>query len=556
MAEIEKYEKIFVNVGRLLQMKPKCPAWVHDAVFYEIYPQTFYDFDGDGIGDIPGITVKLDYVKSLGVSAVWLNPCYVSPFRDAGYDVADYYRVAPRYGTNEDMKKLFAEAKKRDLRVILDFVPGHTSIDHPWFRESCKPERNKYTNWYIWTDNTWDMGGGEFAGKFIHGWCERNGNFLTNFFWSQPALNFGFGKPDPDKAWQLPTDHPDILALRKEIKGILRFWLDMGASGFRVDMAGSIIRRDPGGREAAKFWREVRAMLEADYPDAFLVSEWSWPKAALRAGFHADFLHWVESYQDLFRKESRRALNGLSEGQSYFDAEGRGDISRFLECYLDQLDATRSKGYISIPVGNHDLSRINIARSHEELEIIYAFLFTMPGVPFFYYGDEIGMRHLDGLPNKEGAYRPRSGARTPMQWTAGKNAGFSSAPPDKLYLPVDSAPGAPSVEEQEKNPCSLLNRVRHLIRLRRFEKGLAAYADFIPLYAKRKKYPFIYMRSNGRARVLVALNPSRSPSEARLKLSGMGREPEMLAGWGTELAFGPGTVSIAMEGRSYGMFRV
>jgi len=134
---------------------PKCPDWVHNAVFYQIYPQTYYDSNGDGIGDLNGIIQKLDYIKSLGVDAIWLNPFFESPFRDAGYDISDYYKVAPRYGTNEDAKRMFEEAHKRGLKIIFYWVISYTSIDHPWFKESAKQEPNKYSNWYIWTDNTW-----------------------------------------------------------------------------------------------------------------------------------------------------------------------------------------------------------------------------------------------------------------------------------------------------------------------------------------------------------------------------------------------------------------
>jgi maltose alpha-D-glucosyltransferase/alpha-amylase len=197
---------------------PDAPSWVADAVFYQIYPQTYYDSNGDGIGDLNGIIQKLDYIKSLGVTAIWLNPFFDSPFNDAGYDTRDYYKVAPRYGTNEDAKRLFQEAHKRGLKVIFDYVITYTAIDHPWFVESCKGTPNKYTNWYVWNDNVWKMEEGEFANRFIQGYGQRNGNFMRNFYWSEPALNFGFGKPDSSKAWQLPTNHPDVLALREELK--------------------------------------------------------------------------------------------------------------------------------------------------------------------------------------------------------------------------------------------------------------------------------------------------------------------------------------------------
>jgi hypothetical protein len=193
------------NTGRftgiiLLLISTICPVlravaprtdWVRSGVFYEIYPQTFMDSNGDGIGDLKGITGKLQYVKSLGVTAIWLNPFYESSFRDAGYDVTDYYSVAKRYGTNQDARELFLECHRQGLKVIIDFVPGHTSIDHPWFKESAKPGRNKYTNWYVWTSGTWFSGVDRNQYTFIQGYSERDGCYLTNFFWHQPALNYG-----------------------------------------------------------------------------------------------------------------------------------------------------------------------------------------------------------------------------------------------------------------------------------------------------------------------------------------------------------------------------
>ena len=175
---------------------PDCPGWLHHAVFYQIYPQTFYDSDADGIGDLQGITEKLDYVKSLGADGIWINPFFKSPFHDAGYDISDYYSVGPRYGTNEDARCLFDEADQRGLKILFDYVISYTSIDHPWFQESAKQEKNKYSNWYIWTDNMWINPPDAYKDSFIKGYSRRNGQFMRNFYWSQPALNFGFAKPE------------------------------------------------------------------------------------------------------------------------------------------------------------------------------------------------------------------------------------------------------------------------------------------------------------------------------------------------------------------------
>ena len=548
---------------------PKVPEWAKNAVFYQIYPQTFCDSDGDGIGDIQGIISKLDYVKSLGVDAIWFNPFFDSPFQDAGYDIRDYYKIAPRYGTNEDARQIFAEAHKRGMPVIFDYVVSYTSMEHPWFQASAQQEKNKYSNYYIWTDNIWVDPPREFAASFIKGYGMRNGQYMRNFYYCQPALNFGFTNPDPKQKWQLPVDHPDVLAMREDLKNVLRFWMDMGADGFRADMAGALCKttRTFGNEQffntnenATKlFWREIRRLLEAEYPDGFMVAEWSGPSEALDDCFHVDFFHWFNGYNDLFQKESWRILNGVSEGHSYFDAEGLGNITDFLASYMAQYEQTKGKGYISLPLGNHDNARLGNKRSAKDLEIIYAFGFTMPGVPFIYYGNEIGMKQLPTTwPQVEGAYQPRNGARTPMQWTPGKNLGFSTADPSKLYLPVDPAADAPNVADQEADPNSLLNRTRALIALRHSEPALANYAEFVPIYAEKNTYPFVYARAAGKDVVLVMLNPRAEASQATFNVNVPFKKTKLLAGdkFDVKRDKKTGNVTIDMPGQSYAIVKL
>ena len=174
----------------------KCPEWLEKAVFYQIYPQSFKDSNGDGIGDFGGIMEKLDYIRELGCTALWLNPCFMSPFMDGGYDISDYFRTAPRYGTNEDLKRLFEEVHRRGMHILLDLVPGHTSVEHPWFKESCRAEKNAFTDRYVWTDSIWEEPEG---GSCIRGISERDGSCVVNYFSHQPALNYGYYKPVPAK---------------------------------------------------------------------------------------------------------------------------------------------------------------------------------------------------------------------------------------------------------------------------------------------------------------------------------------------------------------------
>ncbi len=536
-------------------MKFTIPQWLRNAVFYEIYPQSFYDTNGDGIGDLPGIIQKLDYIQSLGVNAVWLNPCFTSPFQDAGYDVADFYQVAPRYGTNADLKRLFREAGRRGIRICLDLVAGHTSIDHPWFRESCRATPNRYSNWFIWTSH-WGQGGGQL--RTINGYAERDGNYVINFFYCQPALNYGFAQPDPKQPWQLSVKHPDVQALRAEMKKIMRYWLDLGCAGFRVDMASSLVKLDKGFKETSRWWHEVRGMFEKDYPEAVLIAEWSNPSYAVPAGFHVDFMvHFGEpGYTKLFRAEPERIPNSpFTGGRSFFDRKGGGDAATFAQEVAAHLRKLRGRGYLSVPTGNHDIGRIAQGRNQRDLETAYAAIFSLPGVPFLYYGDEIGQDFVTGLASKEGGYN-RTGARTPMQWDASRNAGFSTAPAKALYLPIQPERDRPTVAAQEKDSGSLLNCTRRLIALRRQTPALDNDGGFTPLYAQPECYPLVYLRTSGRDKIVVAVNPAGKPAEASFAVKGAKEVKETLLARGAELVRAGGKFKVKLAGASYGWFRV
>ena len=470
------------------------PKWLNDAVFYEIYPQSFYDTNGDGIGDIPGIIEKLDYIKDLGCNALWINPCYDSPFKDAGYDVRDYKKVASRYGTNEDLYELFRVAHQKGIHVLIDLVPGHTSEEHEWFRESCKPEKNEYSDRYIWTD-FWIKG--TPGHPYIGGECDRNGTYMLNFFKCQPALNYGFLHPEED--WQQGVDEPGPVGTREALKDIMRFWLSRGCDGFRVDMAGSLVKMDDEKKTGTcAVWKEIRKMLDQEFPEAALVAEWSDPEKALPAGFDMDFYldHAGNGYNSLARDYENHKTG---EDHSYFKKDAGGSADLFLSEYTRWYENTRENGYISLLTCNHDTPRPANNLSTRELKLYYAFLFTMPGVPFLYYGDEIGMRYLADIPTKEGGYT-RTGSRTPMQWKKGRNLGFSTAEEEKLYLMVDPAEDAPTVEEQLKQEDSLLNTVKELLSLRRSEEDLQADGDFAVLSAE----PLVYRRG----KFIVAVNPT------------------------------------------------
>lgn len=502
------------------------PKWLKDAVFYEIYPQSFYDSNGDGIGDINGITQKLDYIRDLGCNALWLNPCFDSPFKDAGYDVRDYKKVAPRYGTNEDLFGLFEEAHKRNMHVFLDLVAGHSSEEHEWFKQSRKQEKNEYSGRYIWTDFCFE-GMQSASYNFIAGESERSGAYVVNFYKSQPALNYGF--LHPQAKWQDGIHDPDALATREALKDIMRFWMDHGCDGFRVDMAASLVKNDDEKKTGTSdIWRDIRQMFDADYPECALISEWSDPKLSIPAGFNMDFLlnEPGSGYSTLLRdyvNDSRgyagvmggagfvgdgRPLPDL-EDHSFFKKDAGGDIQRFLQPYLDMYQYTKKDGYICIISCNHDTVRAKYTLSDEELKLFYTFLCTMPGIPFLYYGDEIGMRYLD-IPTKEGGYY-RTGSRTPMQWDSSRNLGFSGADSDKLYLPVDPADDAPTVEAQKKDSSSLYSTIKTLLALRAREDDLKAQPNLEIVYAQGPV--FAYRRGS----ILVGINTSGEKKEIEWK---------------------------------------
>ena len=283
------------------------PSWLSDAVVYQIYPSSFQDSDGNGIGDIPGIISRLDYIKSIGVTAIWLNPIFVSGWTDGGYDVIDYYMVDPRFGTNTDLVNLVEEAHSRGLKVILDLVAGHTSDQSEWFIQSSQAPNLRYSDYYIWPTFKPEIEGADNSGgkqdyaqlmntfnnivnKFVKTDAPRGPYFIKNFFDTQPALNFGFANPDPEHPWEQAVDAPGPMAVRREIKNIMSFWMDKGVDGFRVDMAASLVKNDFDKSATIKLWKEDLAKwFKEEYPENLLIAEWFNPAQSIEAGFNVDF---------------------------------------------------------------------------------------------------------------------------------------------------------------------------------------------------------------------------------------------------------------------------
>ncbi|MEL7978150.1 alpha-amylase family glycosyl hydrolase [Isoptericola sp. F-RaC21] len=481
------------------------------TVLYQLYPQSFADSGrpgtGDGIGDLPGITARLDYLQWLGVGAVWLDPCFVSPFADAGYDVADFLTIAPRYGTNDDLAELTEEAGRRGISVLLDLVAGHTSDQHPWFTASADdPDDDRY----VWSDVPVD--------GFEPGPGRRGGFYRPNFFPVQPALNFGYARQHPDEPWRSPVDAAGPRANRAALREIMAHWFDLGVAGFRVDMAASLVKDDPGLVETGRLWRETRDWLDATYPGRVLISEWGDPRVSVPSGFHADFFLQFGGDDDglplrsLWNNGAGTVNPSWGDVPSWADAEARGDAGTFVHAWEEATGAIAAAGrggLTGLPTSNHDFTRLVAgARDAGQARAALVLTLTWPSMPSVYYGDEIGMRFVPGTPTLEGSrLNPtydRAGSRTPMQWGDVAPGRLGPDVAESRYLPQDPDPDRPTVAAQLDDEGSLLHLVRRLAHLRTTDPRLDATADVEVLATG---YPFAYLRGGTLA---VVLNPGRA----------------------------------------------
>lgn len=559
--------------GSFEQTWTRGPEWLRDGVIYQVYPSSYKDSDGNGIGDIRGVISELDYIESLGVRAIWFNPLFVSGWIDGGYDVIDFYRVDPRFGTNNDMVELIEKAHAKGIKVMLDLVAGHTSDKHPWFIQSSQDTNLQYSDYYIWSDRLPDAKAEKdletmlkdpnymqnTIGKWMKSEYPRNKFYMKNFYACQPSLNYGYANPDPSRPWEQGVDAPGPKAVRQELKDIIAFWYGKGVDGFRVDMANSLVKNDKDKKEIMNLWREIREWSDKNYPDHVLMAEWGSPKYCLAAGYNIDMdlnntkAHNRRMYFDGKHQADGGSYFSLNGGQpSVRDLYGNAwpedkidskttaaeMLKEYYDYFTDCMESTETMGYFATITGNHDHLRINMGARNtpDQLKVMLTWVLTMP-MPILYYGDEIGMRSLVDLPNVEGANhngKERSGARTPMQWTSGETAGFSTCSPDKLYLqvctewsPATSYPqyldwkknfeagkvkpiakGEITVESQDKDPESILNWTRELIALRKSSEALWADSKFIPVFNESQPYPMVYLRSNGKETFLIALNPT------------------------------------------------
>ena len=451
------------------------PAWYRRAIFYEVMVRSFVDSDGDGVGDFEGLISKLDYLEWLGVDALWLPPFYASPLRDGGYDIADYRSVLPEYGTVDDFRELVTQAHQRNMRVIVDLVLNHTSDQHPWFQASRSDPHGPYGDYYVWsdTDDLWPDIRIIFNDTETSNWAfdaERRQFYFHRFFSHQPDLNYG---------------NP---AVQREMFDIVRYWLDMGVDGFRLDAVPYLFESDEGNGESEpethEFLRGLRAMVDKEYPGKVLISEANQEPLATAKYFGTDeepechmafdFPVMPRIFYSLRSQTVGNLVEVLSETKNTpRDASWGLFLRNHDELSLEMVtDDERQAMYgwygydprMRINAGIRRRLAPLLDNSRHELELVHAMLLSLPGTPFLYYGDEIGMGDNIWL-------NDRDASRTPMQWTPDRNAGFSNADPGKLYLPVVQSLGyhynSVNVESQLAQSRSLLHFVRNLVHTRR-----------------------------------------------------------------------------------------
>ncbi|MBZ9752475.1 maltose alpha-D-glucosyltransferase [Deinococcus sp. HMF7604] len=463
------------------------PEWYKSAVFYELSVRTFADGNGDGKGDFPGLTGKLDYLKNLGVDCLWLLPFYPSPLRDDGYDVADYTGIHPDLGTLEDFKVFLREAHGRGLRVIGDLVTNHTSSDHPWFQAARRgptlPDGspNEYHDYYVWSDTGTEYADARiiFTDTETSNWTrdDVSGRFYWHrFFASQPDLNF---------------DNPRVV---DELLSAARFWLDLGVDGFRVDAVPYLIEREGTNcenlPETHAILKQMRRLVDEEYPGRLLLAEANqWPEEVVEyfgtdaePEFHMCFNFPVmpRLYMSL-KKEDTTSIREIMDRLPQIPKFGqwatflRNHDELTLEMVTDEERAFMYAAYapdtrMKINVGIRRRLAPLLDNDRRRVELLTTVLLALPGSPILYYGDEIGMG--DDL-----SLADRNGVRTPMQWNAGMSGGFSTCPPEHCFFPPIGDPvygyGRVNVQSQERDPSSLLKWTARQLELRRAHPAFA-----------------------------------------------------------------------------------
>jgi alpha-glucosidase len=487
--------------------------WWQTGVIYQIYPRSFRDTTGDGVGDLRGILEKLDYLaETLGVDAVWLSPFYPSPMADFGYDVANYTDVHPLFGDLATFDRLVSEAHQRGLRIIIDLVPNHTSDQHPWFVESRSSRHDPKRNWYIWADpkpdgsppNNWLS---VFGGPAWE-WDEATGQYyLHSFLKEQPDLN-----------WRNPD-------LKEAMFGVVRFWLERGVDGFRIDVAHYIMK-DPELRDNPPNPQLAKTLHKAlgEYDSQFHLHDLNHPDIH---GVYRELRQLLDAYSSeharvsigevhIFDLQQWLAYYGQSLDELHmpfnFQLLGQPWQARAFRQVVDTLEAALPSGsWPNYVLGNHDESRLATRYGRIQARVAAMLLLTLRGTPTLYYGDEIGMVEVpipaDQQQDPWGLRVPglgRDGCRTPMQWNGAANAGFSPADTPALWLPLAKDYQQHNVERQLADSASILTLYRRLLAYRRashaLQRGAYKALDGVP------EECYVYLRQARNEQLLVALN--------------------------------------------------
>ena len=496
--------------------------WYKDAIIYQVHVRTFHDSNGDGIGDFPGLEQRLDYLRELGVSAIWLMPFFPSPLRDDGYDISDYQTVHPSYGTLEDFRKLLESAHERGIRVIIEMVLNHTSDQHPWFQEARSSQDNRRRDWYVWSDTDTRYKGTRII--FLD--TEK-----SNWAWDPVSKSFywhRFFSHQPDLNWDNP-------AVRDQMWNVMKFWLDMGVDAFRLDAVPYLMEREGTNcenlPETHEILKALRRKLDEQFSGRMLLAEANqWP-ADLRPYFgEGDEFHMAFHFPLMPRMfmglklEDRKPITEILQQTPEIPPSCQWSL--FLrnhdELTLEMVtDMERDYMYDMYAASKSMRLNLGIRRrlapllnnDRRRIELMNGMLMSLPGTPIIYYGDEIGMGDNILLGD-------RNGVRTPMQWNGGWNAGFSIAEPQRLYAPLIQDPvyGYPAVNvaAQKESEHSLLHWMQRIITVRR-STGVFGRGSIEFLYPANHRI-LAYLRRQGKETVLVVNNLSGTAQAVELDL--------------------------------------
>src|SRR5262245_25098816 len=513
------------------------PLWYKDAIIYETHVKAFFDSNGDGIGDFPGLIEKLDYVQNLGVTCLWLLPFFPSPLRDDGYDIADYTNVHPSYGTLDDFKNFLAAAHERHLRVVIELVVNHTSDQHPWFQAARRaPPGSRKRNWYVWSDTDQKYQGTRiiFTDTEKSNWTwdpVANAYYWHRFFSHQPDLNF---------------DNPEVI---ERVLQAMSFWLDMGVDGLRLDAIPYLVERDGTNcenlPETHAIIKRIRRELDERYPARLLLAEANqWPTDVRPYFGDGDECHMAFHFPVMprifmgLRMEDRHPITDImAQTPEIPETCQWGLFLRNHDELTLEMVTSDERDYMYLAYSADPKMKINVGirrrlaplveNNRGRIELLNSFLFSFPGTPIIYYGDEIAMGDNIYLGD-------RNGVRTPMQWSPDRNAGFSRANPARLYSTVIMDPvygyEAVNVESQLSDASSLLHWMRNMIGLRKLFKVFGR--GSIEFLHPQNRKVLAYLRRYGDDQILCVANLSRFAQAVELDLASVaGLKPVEMLGY-------------------------